>query len=156
MMNRKVSSIYSKIWLSGPQSPLPPGKTVTTFFPPSFIHSTSATLPQYAHLCVGCCGHSRHKWDSSLPLCGDHDWVRRGALNYPHVTKAWKWRPERHQLCLRWYRVGEGVRAQNRQSGWFCSFEEKTTSVVQKTLSATKQNHWKTLHFKVELINPNM
>lgn len=52
MMNRKVSSIYSKIWLSGPQSPLPPGKTVTTFFPPSFIHSTSATLSHYMPISV--------------------------------------------------------------------------------------------------------
>lgn len=70
MKNRKINSIYFQIWLSEPQSPLLPGETITIYFSHHSFNKTSATLPLQAHLCVGCWGHSRNKWDSFLPLGG--------------------------------------------------------------------------------------
>lgn len=126
-MNRKASWIYSQIWLSGPQSPLPPGETGTTFFSPSFSHSPSAPFPLCAHLCVGCWAQSRHNWTHPCP------WVRiivgwGGGLWVIPMSLAWKWSPGEASACLRWYTAGEGTRAQHRQSSGFHSFAGMTTS----------------------------
>lgn len=115
MKNRKINSIYFQIWLSEPQSPLLPGETITIYF--SIIHSTKHLLHSHfrpisvlgAGDTAGISGTHSCPWVGSSELLPCHRSQNggQGGISLSEMVQ----------------RVGEGARAQHRQSSWFGSFE---------------------------------